>query len=499
MKATRYICAILIILFLSVTSHAISPEAAQSRVTVLSLDNRPPNFLMLKQIAAIAGVYPDISLGDSINEQASDFSGYDLLSLNAAVASSLVGSRTADPWSLDPPVVKPDALIHFAVPRVQPTVTDAAVLQEYSEVVKTLEKAEVQRNVAAMIQGNIETTGSTFLDDYANRISGWLDFLKRANLNPDRLLITLDDNRPGPLADYLKLKLGEYSHHVMDGTDEGMMLLLARYLREHQPDNPTTVGLIWTAPGDLVSMAPLESGFVMENLLAELNWLKARATSRLDMIEEWRPVLWVNGSAMQDGDTRKPLIRKAAQDLGEKRVVVADIARMNGGDPNLMDVWREDGPPPGLVGYLAWNTSSNTLGSAVALWAAMDYGYATRSDPISVQAAAEAFLWARLLDDWLYQSTVRQEARESYILIGANPWGLTDDETGRATSDIATRLVDMWREKGIDMSIPLRIVRPLDETGFVVELPWNRFFEINLYPTDTRGWVPQIVIGDGVM
>jgi len=491
-KVFATFCVTLLLLTLSQQTTG-TPVERPTSVKVLTLDNRPPNLLMLKQIGAIAGIYVDAKLGDPMSRAGgADVSGFDLVSLNAAAAGSLVGSRTADPWSMQPPLIDAQALVHFAVPRAEPTVQDVAILKHYEKIRQKLESYETQVKVTAVIDGVDSSTGDEILDAYAQRLMGWFDFLGRAGIDPDRLLITLDDNRPGPLSDRIKLILRRYSHHVMDGTDEGMMLLFARWLREHQPRNPATVGLVWTTPGDLMAVAPYESGFVVENLLAELDWLKARATSRLDMLEPWRPVLWVNGVGQKDGKARGELIRSIIGELGNKRVVVADIAQSNGADPVLMDIWRQDGPPPGLVGYLAWNTSSNTLGSAVALWAAIDYGYAVRPDPGTVQSAAEVFLWARLLDDWLYQGIARQEVRDEYILLGANPWGMTEDEAHRAAADIAESLVELWGGMGIDMSIPLQIVEPLDRTSFVVELPWRRFFEINLYVTDERGWVPQI-------
>jgi hypothetical protein len=472
-------------------SAGFSPDGRISSLRVLTLDDRPPNYLMLQQVGAIAGVYIDLALGGSIqSDERADLAEFDLISLNAAAAGSLVGSRTADPYALQPPLINPGALVHFAVPRAQPTVTDAAILKEYQEVMKTLEKPDVQKAIAAVAMDAAPGTGNEYLDIYAFRLKGWLDFLDRANINPDRLLITLDDNRPGPLADRLKLELGKYSHHVMDGTDEGMMLLLARFLREHQPQQPPAVGLIWTAPGDLLAIAPHESALVAENLLAELDWLNARVTSRLDMLDPWRPVLWVSGAGSENG--RKAYISEAMRYLGDRHVVVADITVVNGADDLLMHLWREQGAPPGLVGYLGWNTASNTIGSAVALWMAIDYGYAVRSDPVSVQAAAEIFLWSRLLDDWLYQGVARAELRSEYASQGSNIWDLTDDEAHRAASEIAARLVELWREEGIRLSLPLRIVKPLGDSGFIVELPWNRFFEIELSPTDSRGWVPQI-------
>ena len=68
-----------------------------------------------------------------------------------------------------------------------------------------------------------------------------------------------------------------------------------------------------------------------------------------------------------------------------------------------------------------------------------------------------------------------------------------EQESSEASTDIASQLVELWREEGVELSLPLRIIEPLGDTGFIVELPWNRFFEIELIPTDNRNWVPQII------
>jgi len=491
-----HLLAVLVV-FLIITGFAEPGNVRPLSVRILTLDDRPPNYLFIKQLGAIAGVYPEIELGNTIERGLhlpADLTEFDLVSLNAAIADSLVGSRVSDPGYLNPPILRDDALVHFAVPRAAPTCTDEDDWALYADALNSLYDAETQERVWDVVIGSKAGTGSEYLDHYAQRLGGWIRFLSRCGIDPDRLLITLDDNRPGPLADRLKLTLGGLSNHVMDGTDEGMLLLFARYLREHQPDAPSTLGLVWTTPADLLRISPVESAFVVENVFAELRWLKARITSRLDLLDDWRPVLWINGAGEEGReDIRSNSIRAVNNILGNKRVVVADIAEVNMADSLLIDAWRENGAPSGLVGYLGWNTASNTLGSAIALWMAIDYGYAVRSDPESVQAAAEIFLWSRLLDDWLYQGRVRGGLRDEYAAQGANIWELSELESSEASTDIASRLVELWRDEGVELSLPLRIIEPLGDTGFVVELPWNRFFEIELTPTDKRCWVPQIM------
>ncbi len=451
-------------------------------IAILALDDRPPNTLLVKQVAAVAGI--DLVFTTDPTEA-------DLVSINAAVAGSLVGSRTADPLMLVPPVVSPEALLHFAVPRIEPTVVESDARAEYARIRTELENPDLQREILAAIRGDSDLPADEYLAAYVERMLGWLDLLDRGGYAPARLLITLDDNRPGPLSDGLKLLLGEYSHHVQDGTDEGMLLLLARALREMQISPPPTCGLILTAPGDLAALQPFESGTVAENALEMARWLGLKVSPRLDLLESWRPALWIHGAGSAENE-RADFIRERTLQLGDRPVIVADIALANGADPALMEAWRSGATPPGLVGYLAWNTSSNTLGSAFALWAAIDFAYEHGADPQGVRAAAETFLCARLLDDYLYQRIVRAERSNVLRSEGGDPYHLTDEQVMRETEQIAARLTELWAELGESLALPLRIADPMGDTGFIVELPWSRFFEIALYPTDDRGILPVI-------
>ena len=133
-----------------------------------------------------------------------------------------------------------------------------------------------------------------------------------------------------------------------------------------------------------------------------------------------------------------------------------------------------------------------TLGTAVALWASIDFAYWHGADPEGVRAAAETFMWARFLDDYIYQGTVRGERRDIIDAEGGDQSHLTPEQIREEDPAIAARLTELWREKGVKLALPLRYVDPLGHTGFTVELPWGRLFEIALYPSDDRGILPVI-------
>ncbi len=481
----RWIILILVVISVAAFTPVQSVASEPVEISLRTLDDRPPNNLMVKQIAAIAGIDLTIVFGQK------DSPEEDCVSINAAVADSLIGSRSADPCSLEPPTVRPDALLHFAVPRAQPTVTEQGMAGEYSRVLQELADVDVQRTALNAVRNGSLELEDRALASYVDRIRGWIDFLERADYDPDRLLITLDDNRPGPLSDGLKILFGQYSHYVTDGTDEGMMLLIARALRERQIDPPSTIGMVFTAPGDLVSTQPLESGMMIENILLMTDWLGLRISPNIGYYEPWRPVFWFHGAGAYSSNIEY-LIRETSASVGDRPVIVADIARVNGGDELLIDVWRDGAAPSNLCGYLAWNTCSNTIGSAIALWASIDYAYEHTADPEGVRAGIETFLWSRFLDDYFYQTQIRTEISNIARSEGADLYNLSVEESAHLVDLITQRLNEVWNQSENAIPVPLRFVEPLSSTGFVVELPWNRLFEIELFINDRRGVLPTI-------
>ena len=63
-----------------------------------------------------------------------------------------------------------------------------------------------------------------------------------------------------------KILFRKFANYVQDGTDEGMMLLLARALGERSEQLPSTCPVVFTDPLAMVSVQPLESGIMIENV-----------------------------------------------------------------------------------------------------------------------------------------------------------------------------------------------------------------------------------------
>jgi hypothetical protein len=180
------------------------------------------------------------------------------------------------------------------------------------------------------------------------------------------------------------------------------------------------------------------------------------------------------------------------QAVRDRQVIVADISLPNGGDPELFDLWEERRAPEELEGYVGWNTSSNTLGSAFALWAAIDYAYEKTSDPEGVRAGIETFLWARILDDYLYQHLARAPLSEMVRSMGEDSYHISEQAAPEIEKIITEAIMEMWDEIDVPLDIDFLYVDPDGHTRIFIRLPWNRMFEIALYPIDDRAILPAI-------
>lgn len=96
-------------------------------------------------------------------------------------------------------------------------------------------------------------------------------------------------------------------------------------------------------------------------------------------------------------------------------VVLCDLAYANGGDPTLIDeLLKRPDLLAKLWSYAGWNTSGNSLGSAIALGVARWYSRVQGESEQSNKAFRETML-IRLADDWAYQTQVRPQLNGSAV------------------------------------------------------------------------------------
>ncbi|GAA6736257.1 DUF4127 family protein [Thermus oshimai] len=119
--------------------------------------------------------------------------------------------------------------------------------------------------------------------------------------------------------------------------------------------------------------------------------------------------------------------RKALLDLlrlmGEHRVALADLSRVNRGDPRLAEGLLALGLFPRLAAYAAWGTPANNLGSALAqggLFLGDEEGRKAR-----LFEAYFAYWWGEVGRPWVrarFPEPLPEEAREAARLFQPVPW-----------------------------------------------------------------------------
>ncbi|MER3483508.1 MAG: hypothetical protein C4332_10560 [Meiothermus sp.] len=238
----------------------------------------------------------------------------------------------------------------------------------------------------------------------------------------EHLCLTLDDTAPYGLAARdrrrLEARLDELDlwskADVYPGADEVAATLLARALVNQSGRKPKVYVRYPSVLAEAAAML-YEDRPLGELLKAHL---RGAGCVRVGDVGEADFVLAVNAPAHRQGHREPDLehVDTAARNLPEfidrirddeiagRRIVVADVAYANGAENRFTKLLFQQVKPVRLAGYAAWNTSGNTLGSAIAAGVCALHG----SDPV---ALAEAN-FSRLVDDWLYQGRVRAEVQQ---------------------------------------------------------------------------------------
>lgn len=119
-------------------------------------------------------------------------------------------------------------------------------------------------------------------------------------------------------------------------------------------------------------------------------------------------ILFVNNFREKQGDlVFQDVINsspKAVIDF-KKPFIIADINNANGADIGLVENMLK-GFSPEIMAYSGYNTSANTIGSALCLGV---ISYLAKKDDVFDAEAFKKVMFIRLMDDWGYQANVRKK------------------------------------------------------------------------------------------
>jgi Protein of unknown function (DUF4127) len=258
----------------------------------------------------------------------------------------------------------------------------------------------------------------------------------------EHLCLTLDDTTLFGLASYDRRNLEKRVDEaqlwskvdIYPGADEVPVTLLARALQE----TPTKVYVRYSSTNGANAGLIFEDRPAGELIKAHL---RAAYCVQVDTLSEADVVLAVNTPALTQSEERPDFLNvdTAARHLPEfidfinkclgtnKPISIADIAYPNGAEQRLMQLL-DTVPLHQLAGFAAWNTAGNTLGSAIAMAVVARF--------LQDKEAWLETLFSRFVDDYLYQTFVREEVRRS---LHADPFDL-GEKRSEAERQIAERM-----------------------------------------------------------
>ncbi|HHX00953.1 MAG TPA: DUF4127 family protein, partial [Acholeplasmataceae bacterium] len=144
--------------------------------------------------------------------------------------------------------------------------------------------------------------------------------------------------------------------------------------------------------------------------------------------------------------------------IKEKNVCFVDLLFPNGGSTDILKLINYEK----LMSYSAWNTASNSLGSALAHIASI---IVSKHKGLNNLHLSNNFKNERILDDAIYQYEVRREVSERLLKEDINIYNLGKHYKG-VLEEVKRLMVDRAKEF---MNIE-----------FSLDLPWKRTFEAEI-------------------
>ena len=277
---------------------------------------------------------------------------------------------------------------------------------------------------------------------------------------------------------------------ITRGTDEVALTLLGRYTNIVRQWHPR-IYVIWSHPDVPALVMPYMPHSVSRTVtekIAMIGAIAVPAAAQADFI------LYVHAGNHKTGPSQLANTAKEVQHLISEghQVALVDLAQHYYVSETLLTYLLEaNGDLAKLAAYAGWNTTSNSIGTAVTQAALFTGSLRERTDQdqLGLYAIQISFLVNRFLDDWYYQKEIQPAINKQLLAAHINPYHL--GEHYAKTNDRISQLVTIGADRFFRQTLANKSLLIGDKEYRIISLtvasslPWDRTFEIKLTPTLT--------------
>ena len=352
----------------------------------------------------------------------------------------------------------------------------------YGETINKIGKMiDLKEDYKSIIDGNEELSKS--LDDYKNRRAKNIKLVKKTiNLTKDTidfLVIPQDDSQVNGFSNMDRMEVlnfiekGHYENiDIYPGADEVGMTLISRTINELNGCHKSFY-LDFLHEESKTLIPAYENRPLFETIKAHI---KASGNKICESVNECSDVvLFLNYDMFEQRESTDPSVLDSELTLKQisriknakkkgKIVALADATYVNGGNIEYMKLLSTKMKIDSLDVYAGWNTSSNTLGTAISFATALSY-YKNEEE-------STKFLAERIYDDLIYQPYARR-----YI-------------TKNILPDLGLNYFDIKKGLSKVRSITKKTIKEYAKENFKsfyskhhlknVDMPWKRMFEVSV-------------------